>query len=168
MAAEDRPHADPAPERVTQALRGWLHDGVALLRVRLELFGVEAREHALASVELLLAGLAALLFLGLGLGFFAVLLTVLLWDSHRLLALAVIWEVYGRWLNNPLLFPSFSETVQAFGSGISSGVLLQRAASSLQTLLVGYGLGIGLAALLTTVAISSRIGTTGVRLPLVA
>lgn len=94
MAAEDRPHADPAPERVTQALRGWLQDGVALLRVRLELFGVEAREHALASVELLLAGLAALLFLGLGLGFFAVLLTVLLWDSHRLLALAVFATLF--------------------------------------------------------------------------
>ena len=94
MAAADRPHADPAPERVTQALRGWLHDGVALLRVRLELFGVEAREHALASVELLLAGLAALLFLGLGLGFFAVLLTVLLWDSHRLLALAVFSTLF--------------------------------------------------------------------------
>ena len=94
MAAEDRPHADPAPERVTQALRGWLQDGVALLRVRLELFGVEAREHALASVELLLAGLAALLFLGLGLGFFAVLLTVLLWDSHRLLALAVFSTLF--------------------------------------------------------------------------
>lgn len=94
MAAEDRPHADPAPERVTQALRGWLHDGVALLRVRLELFGVEAREHALASVELLLAGLAALLFLCLGLGFFAVLLTVLLWDSHRLLALAVFSTLF--------------------------------------------------------------------------
>ena len=94
MAEQDRPHADPAPERVTQALRGWLQDGVALLRVRLELFGVEAREHALASVELLLAGLAALLFLGLGLGFLAVLLTVLLWDSHRLLALAVFATVF--------------------------------------------------------------------------
>lgn len=120
MAAEDRPHADPAPERVTQALRGWLHDGVALLRVRLELFGVEAREHALASVELLLAGLAALLFLGLGLGFFAVLLTVLLWDSHRLLALAVFstlfltlglvalvllrqrWQTAQRWFDSSL------------------------------------------------------------------
>ncbi len=120
MAAEDRPHADPAPERVTQALRGWLHDGVALLRVRLELFGVEAREHALASVELLLAGLAALLFLSLGLGFFAVLLTVLLWDSHRLLALAVFstlfltlgvialvllrqrWQLAHRWFDSSL------------------------------------------------------------------
>lgn len=76
-----------------------------------------------------------------------------------LVALAVIWEVYGRWLNNPLLFPSFSETVQAFGAGISSGILLERAASSLQTLLIGYGLGIALASLLTTIAISSRIGT---------
>ncbi len=76
-----------------------------------------------------------------------------------LVALAVLWEVYGRWLNNPLLFPSFSQTVQAFCADISSGVLLQRAASSLQTLLIGYGLGIVLAALLTTVAISSRIGT---------
>ena len=94
MAEQDRPHADPAPERVTQALRGWLQDGVSLLRVRLELFGVEAREHALVSVELLLAGLAALLFLGLGLGFLAVLLTVLLWDSHRLLALAIFTTLF--------------------------------------------------------------------------
>jgi len=76
-----------------------------------------------------------------------------------LVVLAVIWELYGRWLNNPLLFPTFSETLQGFAAGISSGVLLQRAASSLQTLLIGYGLGIGLAALLTTLAISSRIGT---------
>ena len=76
-----------------------------------------------------------------------------------LIALAAIWEIYGRWLNNPLLFPSFTETVQAFSSGIASGVLVQRAASSLQTLLIGYSVGIGLAALLTTVAISSRIGT---------
>ena len=76
-----------------------------------------------------------------------------------LIALAVIWEGYGRWLNNALLFPSFSETVRAFGAGIYSGVLLERAAVSLQTLLLGYGLGIALAALLTTVAITSRIGT---------
>ncbi len=76
-----------------------------------------------------------------------------------LVVLAVIWELYGRWLNNALLFPSFSETVHAFGAGIASGVLLERAASSLQTLLIGYGIGIALAAVLTTVAISSRIGT---------
>lgn len=76
-----------------------------------------------------------------------------------LLFLAVIWEMYGRWLNNTLLFPSFFQTVQAFGEGIKSGVLLERAAVSLKTLLIGYGIGIALATLLTTVAISSRIGT---------
>lgn len=76
-----------------------------------------------------------------------------------LIVLAVLWEAYGRWLSNPLLFPSFSETVRAFWTDIASGVLLHRAASSLQTLLIGYTLGIALAALLTTIAISSRIGT---------
>jgi NitT/TauT family transport system permease protein len=75
-----------------------------------------------------------------------------------LLLLALVWEIYGRWLDNSLLFPSFSETLHAFMSGISSGVLLQRAAVSLQTLLIGYSLGILLAGLLTTLAISSRIG----------
>ena len=92
MAGEDS--AQQAPERVTQALRGWLHDGVQLLRVRLELLSVEAREHALATLELLLAGLAAVLLLGLGLGFLSVLLTVLLWDSHRVLALAVFSTLF--------------------------------------------------------------------------
>ena len=94
MAEQDRPHADPAPERVTQALRGWLHDGVQLLRVRLELLSVEAREHAFAVVELLVAAMAAVILLGLGLGFLAVLLTVLLWDSHRVLALAIFATLF--------------------------------------------------------------------------
>ena len=76
-----------------------------------------------------------------------------------LVVLAAVWEIYGRWLNNPLLFPSFFETLKAFSAGIQSGVLLERAAVSLQTLLIGYAIGIALAALLTTVAISSRIGT---------
>ena len=76
-----------------------------------------------------------------------------------LLLLAVVWEIYGRWLNNALLFPTFIETLNAFFSGIGSGVLLERAAVSLKTLLIGYGLGIGLATLLTTLAISSKIGT---------
>jgi len=79
----------PQPERVTHALRAGLHDSVQLLRVRLALLGVEAREHALGVVELLAAALAAVILLGLGLGFLAVLLTVMLWDSYRVLALAV-------------------------------------------------------------------------------
>jgi NitT/TauT family transport system permease protein len=76
-----------------------------------------------------------------------------------LLVLALIWEIYGRWLDNPLLFPTFGQTLEAFLSGIGSGVLLERAAVSLQTLLIGYGMGIALATLLTTLAIGSKIGT---------
>ncbi len=75
-----------------------------------------------------------------------------------LCVLAVIWEIYGRWLDNALLFPSFTDTVSAFAGGLTSGVLLLRAAVSLKTLLIGYSIGIGLAGVLTTVAISSKIG----------
>jgi NitT/TauT family transport system permease protein len=75
-----------------------------------------------------------------------------------LVILATVWELYGRWLGNPLLFPSFSETISAFMSGIGSGVLLERAGVSLKTLIAGYAIGIGLAALLTTLAISSKLG----------
>lgn len=94
MTATDRSGAAPVPEGLLQALRGSLRDGVQLLRVRLELFGVEAREHALVVVEMLLAGLAAVLLLSLGLGFLSVLLTVLLWDSHRVLALTVFSTLF--------------------------------------------------------------------------
>jgi len=58
------------------------------LRVRLSLLGVEAQEHALDVVQALAAMLAAAILLSLGLGFLAILLTVVLWDSHRVLALA--------------------------------------------------------------------------------
>ncbi len=75
-----------------------------------------------------------------------------------LLVLALIWELYGRWLDNALLFPTFSQTVAAFVAGIASGVLLARAATSLQALLLGYALGILLAAVLTTAAITSEFG----------
>ncbi|MFC0408479.1 ABC transporter permease [Roseomonas elaeocarpi] len=76
-----------------------------------------------------------------------------------LLVLAVIWEVYGRWLDNPLLFPPFSATVEALVDNLANGIIPARTLVSLQTLLIGYGIGIVLAALLTVVAIGSRIGT---------
>ncbi|WP_377841566.1 ABC transporter permease [Bosea sp. UC22_33] len=75
-----------------------------------------------------------------------------------LAVLALAWELYGRWLGNPLLFPTFGQTVQAFVENIVNGVIPQRMLVSLQTLVIGYGIGIGLAALLTTLAIGSHIG----------
>jgi NitT/TauT family transport system permease protein len=76
-----------------------------------------------------------------------------------LVALAAAWEIYARWLNNPLLFPTFSATVQAFADGIAHGALLARAWTSIRILLIGYAIGITAAALLTVIAITSRIGT---------
>jgi len=75
-----------------------------------------------------------------------------------LVFLAVLWEVYARWLNNPLLFPTFGATVKAFVDGIMTGGLPGRAWYSLRILVTGYAVGIGCAALLTAFAISSRLG----------
>ncbi|WP_341987461.1 ABC transporter permease [Azorhizobium sp. AG788] len=76
-----------------------------------------------------------------------------------LISLAVAWEIYGRWLENPLLFPTFLETLSAFFANMADGTIPARALASIQTLLIGYSIGIVLAALLTTLAIGSRIGS---------
>src|SRR5439155_5769547 len=73
--------------------------------------------------------------------------------------LAIVWELYARWLNNPLLFPTFVSTIEAFIESIASGGLPGKAWTSLKVLMVGYACGIGCAALLTVLAITSRIGT---------
>ena len=76
-----------------------------------------------------------------------------------LIVLAVAWEVYARWLNNPLLFPSFSAMLEAFFEAIASGTLPARATVSIKVLLMGYAAGIFFAALLTIIAITTRVGT---------
>jgi NitT/TauT family transport system permease protein len=75
-----------------------------------------------------------------------------------LVVLALAWEIYARLLNNSLLFPTFSATVAAFVAGIASGGLIGKCLFSIKILLIGYGAGLALAALLTVFAISSRIG----------
>jgi NitT/TauT family transport system permease protein len=76
-----------------------------------------------------------------------------------LVVLASAWEIYGRWLDNPLLVPPFSAAVQALIADIADGVIPARALSSIQVLLVGFATGTILAGLLTVFAISTRIGT---------
>ena len=76
-----------------------------------------------------------------------------------LIVLAAAWEAYARWLNNALLFPTFGATAEAFADGIVHGTLLAKAATSIRILVVGYAAGIALAAVLTVIAITSRIGT---------
>lgn len=76
-----------------------------------------------------------------------------------LFGLALIWELYARWLNNPLLVPTFSATVEALFDGIATGGLLAKAWTSIKILLTGYAIGLGLAAVLTAFAITTRVGT---------
>jgi NitT/TauT family transport system permease protein len=70
----------------------------------------------------------------------------------------VLWEVYARILDNPLLFPTASATITAFYEGMVKGQLLGRAWFSIRLLLQGYVAGLLLAGLLTAFAITSRIG----------
>lgn len=76
-----------------------------------------------------------------------------------LVVLGVVWEAYARYLGNPLLFPSLSETLVALWDALVRGPLLERTLTSIQVLLMGYGIGLALAAVFTTVAVSTRIGT---------
>ncbi len=76
-----------------------------------------------------------------------------------LIALGLIWELYARWIDNPLILPTFGATVDAFVSDLMSGVLVDRIATSLRTLILGYAAGLLLATLLTTIAVSTRLGS---------
>lgn len=76
------------------SLRGFATTSVALLRTRLELLKVEAQEEVGRIASLLVWGIAAVLLGVAGLVFFAVFVTVLLWDSHRLLALGIFAALF--------------------------------------------------------------------------
>jgi NitT/TauT family transport system permease protein len=76
-----------------------------------------------------------------------------------LIVLAVIWEAYARHLDNALLFPTLSETVKALIDHCADGTLPLRVWSSLKILLMGYGCGVVLAAVMTVLAINTQIGT---------
>ena len=73
--------------------------------------------------------------------------------------MAAVWEVYGRYLDNPLLVPTFGDTVIALWGGLQSFVLFERAWITLKILLLGFTVGVALAAALTILAITTRVGT---------
>jgi NitT/TauT family transport system permease protein len=76
-----------------------------------------------------------------------------------ILVLAIIWQVYGSYLDNPLLFPTLSDTLQTLYDRFLDGTLPDRIWTTLKVLFMGYAAGTLLAALLTILAINTRIGT---------
>lgn len=76
-----------------------------------------------------------------------------------LILLALAWQAYGTWLDNDLIFPTFSSVVSALWQVTISGELPARVLASIKVLMMGYAAGVALAAVLTTFAVSTRIGT---------
>jgi len=74
------------------------------------------------------------------------------------LLLGVIWEAYARFADDPLLVPTLTETLRALFVSMQNE-LPSRIATSLRILAMGYAAGIVIAAILTTLAASSRIGS---------
>ncbi|MBB3264433.1 NitT/TauT family transport system permease protein [Azospirillum sp. OGB3] len=75
-----------------------------------------------------------------------------------LAAVALLWQIAATWQNNPLMFPTFAATVAALWEAIWRENLLSMAWVSLSVLLKGYAIAVVLAVLLTSFAVSTRIG----------
>jgi NitT/TauT family transport system permease protein len=76
-----------------------------------------------------------------------------------ILFLALAWEAYGRFLDNNLLFPTLTETLQSLRDHIADGSLPARAWASVKVLLMGYVAGVIMAGTLTVLAINTRLGS---------
>jgi NitT/TauT family transport system permease protein len=76
-----------------------------------------------------------------------------------LVALGVVWQAYALFADNDLVFPKLTDVLAALWRDTASGVLPARTWNSLQTLLTGYALGIGLGVVITTAAITTRLGS---------
>ncbi len=75
-----------------------------------------------------------------------------------LIVLALIWQTYAKVLDNELMLPTFTATIQALWDAIVHGPLIQRTFYSLQVLVVGYGLGVLLAGMLVSASVTTRLG----------
>lgn len=95
--------SDPAPTRLGESLKGLADSGLATVQTRLELFAVELKEEKLRAGGFLFDCVLAALFLGFGVVSLLAFLTVLFWDSHRLLALGIATTgllLAGAWAGN--------------------------------------------------------------------
>jgi uncharacterized membrane protein YqjE len=72
------------------SLRKLAATALALAQTRLELLAVEFQEEKIRLASLLAYGAAAVILLSFGVVFLAAFLTVLLWDSNRLLVLGLV------------------------------------------------------------------------------
>ena len=86
--------ATPRGEGLLASSKGMLSTLLGILRTRLALLATEVEEEQLRVGGILWHGVLAAFFLGFGLVFLAIFLTVLLWDSYRLLVLGGATAVF--------------------------------------------------------------------------
>ena len=80
-------------------------------------------------------------------------------QATLLVVIASIWQAYAVFVSNPLILPTFTDTIDALWHGLVEGPLLLRAWTSIKLLVTGYLLGTACALMLTFAAISTRVGT---------
>jgi uncharacterized membrane protein YqjE len=86
---------DSAPRGgLASSLRSLVGSTLGLLRTRLDLLSVELQEEKLRLFSMFIYGAVAIMLLSVGVVFLAVFVTVLLWDSHRLLALGIFSAIF--------------------------------------------------------------------------
>lgn len=81
-------------EGILRSARGLLATAIAIAQNRLELLATELQEERERLLGLAGFAAAAMIFLSLGIIFLAVFLTVLFWDSHRLLVLGIFSALF--------------------------------------------------------------------------
>lgn len=84
----------PRHDGLFGALRGSAASLLALARVRLDLFATELQEEKVRAGLTLIYGAGAVFCLSFGLLFLSIAITVLLWDSNRLLALGLFAGIF--------------------------------------------------------------------------
>ena len=72
--------------------------------------------------------------------------------------IAAGWQLYAMYLNNPLLVPTFTATLEAFKAGVVTGDIPEKVVNSVVLLLKGYVIGLALAMVFTALAMMSRLG----------
>src|SRR5271154_4488095 len=73
--------------------------------------------------------------------------------------LAVVWQGYSTYLDNPLMMPRLSEVIVALVSSLLSGDLGMRILMTMKVLIIGYSAGIAAAATITILASTTRFGS---------
>ncbi len=71
-----------------------------------------------------------------------------------LTGLALLWQAAALWQNNPLLFPTFTNTMQALVEAVNHEDLIPSALVSLGVLVKGYFLAVALGLVMVSVAIT--------------